>query len=541
MMKTKMNILGVLLLLGFPIFAQVVSPEVAQMVATNFIKSTRSLSIDTIREYNAITKPIGKDVQTPVMYAVSTDNSWVLVSADERSTPILAFSDVDAGVFPEEEDMPDGMLALLEWYEQQIQFLRDSTHEVTIHSSWQTNQSAAASGVIVDKLMQRNGQYVRWKQSSNMNNTKDINKSYNKYCPLTSDGTNSLAGCVAVAMGQIMWYWQWPMVDIIETDSGSIMLREYDWSIMPYVLQNSTPIQSVDMVAHLLHDLGVSVDMQYGTSSSSASPQKIPDALREFNYSTGDLIFRSQYPLDWLDMIKNNLNNGFPVLYGGANSNGAKHRFVVDGYDALNRFHINYGHGGAFNGFYMLDKIIEEEYTSYYLSQSAIFDVYPNYPTCTPVELSNEEVLDSVFVLQNSGEITISNKIIENGCKGLICSAESIRIIDSHIKNGSSVNIAIKDIPCTSESKSSAPQYIASRYSVSSTNNETSTDGDGVDDIESVEGVVIVSTAVYTVSGQLLQIVDGGLYSTSYLPNGMYILQHRMSDGSVKSEKIVHS
>jgi hypothetical protein len=61
-----------------------------------------------------------------------------------------------------------------------------------------------------------------------------------------------------------------------------------------------------------------------------------------------------------------------------------------------------------------------------------------------------------------------------------------------------------------------------------------------VDDIESVEGVVIVSTAVYTVSGQLLQIVDGGLYSTSYLPNGMYILQHRMGDGSVRCEKVAN-
>jgi hypothetical protein len=86
----------------------------------------------------------------------------------------------------------------------------------------------------------------------------------------------------------------------------------------------------------------------------------------------------------------------------------------------------------------------------------------------------------------------------------------------------------------------SDPQRIASRYSIASTNSETSIDGDGVDDIESVEGVVIVSTAVYTVSGQLLQIVDGGLYSTSYLPNGMYILQHRMGDGSVRCEKVAN-
>lgn len=110
-----------------------------------------------------------------------------------------------------------------------------------------------------------------------------------------------------------------------------------------------------------------------------------------------------------------------------------------------------------------------------------------------------------------------------------------------HAHAGCNFHVRVDSTLLEPNAASTTPQHIASRSSVSSTNNETSTDGDGVDDIESVEGVVIVSTAVYTVSGQLLQVVDGGLYSTSYLPNGMYILQHRMSDGSVKSEKIVHS
>ena len=42
------------------------------------------------------------------MYAVSQDSMWVLVTADERVTPTLAYSDANAGMFPEEEDMPDG-------------------------------------------------------------------------------------------------------------------------------------------------------------------------------------------------------------------------------------------------------------------------------------------------------------------------------------------------------------------------------------------------------------------------------------------------
>ena len=42
------------------------------------------------------------------MYAVSQDSIWVLVAADVRVTPILAYSEANTGMFSEEENMPDG-------------------------------------------------------------------------------------------------------------------------------------------------------------------------------------------------------------------------------------------------------------------------------------------------------------------------------------------------------------------------------------------------------------------------------------------------
>lgn len=42
------------------------------------------------------------------MYAVSQDSIWVLVAADVRVSPILAYSEANIGMFPEEENMPDG-------------------------------------------------------------------------------------------------------------------------------------------------------------------------------------------------------------------------------------------------------------------------------------------------------------------------------------------------------------------------------------------------------------------------------------------------
>ena len=52
--------------------------------------------------------------------------------------------------------------------------------------------------------------------------------------------------------------------------------------------------------------------------------------------------------------------------------------------------------------------------------------------------------------------------------------------------------------------------------------------------VENIENYVIVSTSIYTVSGQLIQTITGGQHDATHLPNGMYILQHRMSDGSEK-------
>lgn len=59
--------------------------------------------------------------------------------------------------------------------------------------------------------------------------------------------------------------------------------------------------------------------------------------------------------------------------------------------------------------------------------------------------------------------------------------------------------------------------------------------------VSNVENVMIQSTSIYTISGQLLQTIEGGQRDAAHLPNGMYILQHRMSDGSTRSEKIANN
>ena len=457
-MKVKLYLLSVLLLLYSSIVAQVVSPETAQHVANIFmqnkydkisrtIKNAPSNSISTI-------KPIGRVTQSPAMYAISMDSVWVLVSADERVTPILAYSDENSGSFPNEEDMPPAMLALLEWYEHQIQYLRDSTNETTIHEGWQTYQTTSYIEdieIIVPPLLYKNGEENEWNQKRNNEYTLDPNKSYNKFCPLTKEGKLSVVGCVAVAMGQLMWYWQWPKIAVVKDDNQNSLIREYNWDYMPAKLMNNTPIYSVDMVANLLHDAGVSVCMQYSDSGSGAYPDSIPNALRYiFNYQTNDLTQRSSYKSAyWLYKLKKDLNKGYPILYGGRNSDNEGHRFIIDGYDSSDAFHINYGWGGNENGYYLLKTMAETSF-KFYKTQNAILNIHPNYSSCSPIELSQNDIKNTKFVIQNAGGITIENKFIENNQEGIIYSNDYIKLSSGfHAKTGCNLHIAIRnDIEC---------------------------------------------------------------------------------------------
>ena len=111
-----------------------------------------------------------------------------------------------------------------------------------------------------------------------------------------------------------------------------------------------------------------------------------------------------------------------------------------------------------------------------------------------------------------------------------------------HAHAGSNLHVKIVDYlsdPITTTI--SSPQGIAPRSSSAPADNTEQTDEVATSNsLEIIESTMIQSTAIYTISGQLLQTIEGGQRDATHLPNGMYILQHRMSDGSMKSNKIVH-
>ena len=188
---------------------------------------------------------------------------------------------------------------------------------------------------------------------------------YNYYCP-----AGCPAGCVATAMAQVMKYWNHPAKGTGSYSYNTVYgllganfdTTYYDWDNMPNSLSSSSTMQEIHAVAELCYHVGVAVEMDYAPDGSGASMvgggygASGSRALRSyFGYSPslGGLYKSSYTDAEWIQMLKEELDAGRPVLYAGYD-NSAGHAFVFDGYNSSSQFHVNWGWGGAYNGFYSM-------------------------------------------------------------------------------------------------------------------------------------------------------------------------------------------
>lgn len=202
---------------------------------------------------------------------------------------------------------------------------------------------------------------------------------HNAACPIDNAGPchHVEAGCVAVAMAQIMYYHKCPLQGhgkktYSTSHYGSLTANFgetfYQWEEMSDTLHELNPA-----VAKLILHCGISVKMQYGPNGSGAYSSDVPDALHHhFYYPAASMATRAFFGDDeWLSMIKDDLDRQRPVYYGGKSNLGG-HAFVCDGYDGSGMFHFNFGWDGVADGYYIIDAPY-----GFSLSQSMIHDIYP--------------------------------------------------------------------------------------------------------------------------------------------------------------------
>lgn len=348
-------------------FAQSVSVSEAAAFAEGFFQQKSGKKLQSIKQVHAASMRSA----TPNYYIFepSEGKGYVLVAANKASEPVLGYS--LNGRFPASQ-MPPGMKYLLEIYDEQLNYLKVKrvTSTQTIQAKWENRNTPQAKNLSVAPLL---------------STTWDQGWPYNLECPTNTMGGRAVTGCVATAMAQLMNYWNFPTqanpdFNVCHTDSNPFdetsdvmgswcrnLGGGYNWSLMQdnYV-GNSNALQQAE-IGNLMSDCGIAAKMDYGTSVSNALANDAATAMDNwFGYSNCPLFLKSDYSdSDWIALLKNNLNNGQPMYYGGDNrtdvesEDDAGHAWVVDGFEG-DHFHMNWGWNGDENGNFLLSLLNPE-------------------------------------------------------------------------------------------------------------------------------------------------------------------------------------
>ena len=405
-MKKRLLLIPFLLLSSFILTSAPIDTALSKRVAANFYReriepdaNTRGIVPLLVKTYKAA-PTVGRGDSLICLYIYNIGSGYIIVSGDDRVMPVLGYS--TEGQF-DPQHLP---IQLEEWllgYAAEIQSVMSSPTFVNSEAaaSWSRfaspNFTPSRYGyIVVAPLIQ-----TCWDQSPY----------YNDLCPIDSS-EHTLAGCVATSMAQLIRYWRHPSHGFgshsythssYGLQSANFGATTYNYDLMPASLNSSSSAAEIFEVAQLMYHCGVSVDMDYGLSGSSAYSSHAATALNNyFGYSCMHR-FRSSVNNDstWVSNIKAELNDARPVYYHGHGSGG--HAFICDGYTVDNFFHFNFGWGCYQNGYFTLNHL-EPGTHQYNSQQGAIFNV----SAATPILVTNINAL--TFFTENSA-ITEGRKI----------------------------------------------------------------------------------------------------------------------------------
>lgn len=342
------------------VFANPITLHEAQNVALNWMGQKINSNF-TIKKSNIA----HKTSQNQNYFIVALEpKGWAIVSGDDKFSPIIGYG------LSNSDTIPEGLSLWLNDISTQMTNAKKSTKNIknkSLSTKWNklkqdpsVSKNIFAKGkndynFIVKPLLWLDGEA----EGSGIKLFQE--DPLNKYCP-----GNSLVGCVATAITQIMTYHKYPNHGTgshsynhgtYGTLSKDFSQSYYDWDNMAIdILSGST---ALDNTAKLSYDIAVSVDMMFSPDGSGAFDIDAQNALNSYFFYKSKLRNRSDYSdNEWHKMLKNELNHARPVFYGGiANTAQAGHAFVMDGYDDDGYYHFNFGWAGYFNGKYLIDHL----------------------------------------------------------------------------------------------------------------------------------------------------------------------------------------
>jgi hypothetical protein len=316
--------------------------------------------------------PVESPTQSsPVAYAFElSPRGYIITSTDSDLPPVIAYSYTDNCRFPGEEtgillnivrtDMEirlESLTALPNWYIGQNRELwseyTTGVPERTAFEQWPPVGSSPTEGWIEQN----------WTQSA----------PYNAYCPMDLiAGSRSVAGCPAVTMGMILnfqettnstrfndgddyyhnyYEYYWIDNDFVAHDFPSWPELNILLDTLDAHFANQTPLTDSDKAALVFASGSACKQVYTASGSGTFGVDQAYDAYIRFNYNGCELLYESSDSL--YQRIAENMMTAMPAHLAIIDSGPQYgHNVVVDGYNTDEFFHLNFGWGGSYNGWY---------------------------------------------------------------------------------------------------------------------------------------------------------------------------------------------
>jgi len=278
---------------------------------------------------------------------------------------------------------------------------------------------------------------------------------YNKFCPMDNvNNARSVAGCPAVALSMIIHYQKnlngtqfsdnddyyhsyagrqyWIDDDAQNWDFPAFpVLNEYFDSIAMKFLIYTT--LNEDEIAALIFGCGVAARQVYTSEvSGTFGVDQAYDAYLRFGYQDATLVYDND--TSFYTQMKNNIKESRPVHLAVLSSTGqGGHNVVADGFNTDDYYHLNFGWGGSYNGWYLLPDEIPYNLT---IIEGAVLDIGGSHVAINETVDYNAKSI-SIFPnpVKDKMHISCSDFKTENGVIEIF-NLDGTKLLKHQIKNG---------------------------------------------------------------------------------------------------------
>ena len=332
--------IALLFILPLAIFATPISQTTAYQTAMEWYGKRAAHSKAYISRHTVENQLL----QNSYTYCFTLEDDFVLIGGTEESPHILGYGTTHT------KTIPTSTLILIDAQNKALQFTEQTSPQLNGRSIYKPAP---------DKPVKPFVPFVRHQEEP-----------FNASCPVYRHSNGSeektIVGCVATALEQVISYYKYPAqildtlygwttshyaVDTIPTGTAI----DYENILAQYNEGEYNDVQ-VKAVADLSYYCGIATHMNWGPSSSGANISNLIKTMRQsFGYKYVRHIYSSDFNAEnWHKLLYEELRNHRPILFAGYTTAQAGHAFIVDGIDADGMYHILWGYGGEYDGYFDL-------------------------------------------------------------------------------------------------------------------------------------------------------------------------------------------